>query len=117
MAAFPTPDVNPLAPEPRLGSSDKKSINITKTAFDSNHLQVRRTSTRSRKVFDLIYDTLTLAEFNILEAHFDANVGTTFSFTHPVELVTYTVTYASGELEKNYKSFGIIDTKVTLESI
>jgi len=117
MAAFPLPSNNPLAPEPRLGSSDKKSIGITKSAFEANYLQVRRTSTRSRKAFQLEYPTLTLAEFAILETFFDANIGTVFSFTHPVELVTYQVTFASGDLEKTYKSYGIVDTKIMLESI
>jgi hypothetical protein len=117
MAAFPLPDNNPLAPVPRLGSSDKKTVGITKNSFEANYLQVRRTSTRSRKAFELNYDTLTLAEFAILEDFFDANIGSIFSFTHPVELVTYQVTFASGDLEKTYKSYGIVDTKITLESI
>lgn len=117
MAAFPTPDVNPLAPEPRLRSSDKKSISILKNSFEANYLQVRKVSSRSRKVFELNYDTLTLEEFGILEDHFDAHVGSVFLFTHPVELVAYQVTYSIGELDKSYVSYGIVDTKITLESI
>jgi len=117
MVAFPLPINNPLAPEPRLGTGDKKSVNIIKNSFEANYLQVRRGSTRSRKAFELDYSTLTLAEFAILEAHFDSHVGTVFSFTHPVEGVEYQVTYATGELEKTYKSFGVVDTKISLESI
>lgn len=117
MAAFPNPGNTPGAPEPRLGTSDKKSINITKNSFEANYLQVRRTSTRSRKVFQLKYDTLTLAEFAILEDFFDLNVGSVFTFTHPVELVDYQVTFKEGSLEKTYVSFGIVDTMVELESI
>lgn len=117
MAAFPTPDVDINAPYPHLGSGDKKTIGIIKNSFEANYMQVRRTTTRQRKVFELVYDNITLAEFAILEVHFDVNVGTIFTFTHPVEQIAYQVTYAQGELEKTYVSFGIVSTKITLESI
>lgn len=117
MAVFPNPSNTPGAPEPRVGSSDKKSINITKNSFEGNYLQVRRTSTRSRKAFQLKYNNITLAEFAILEAFFDINVGTVFTFTHPVELVSYQVTFKEGTLEKTYTSFGIVDTNIELESV
>jgi hypothetical protein len=117
MAAFPLPNNNPLAPYPRIGSSTKTSIPITKTAFDGNYLQVRRISTRSRKVFKLEYPTLTLQEFNILQDFFNLYVGTVFTFTHPVELQDYQVTFSTGELDEVYKTSNTIDTSITLESI
>lgn len=117
MAAFPNPSNTIGAPIPRIGSSDKKSFNVTKNSFEANYLQVRRTSTRSRAAFSLVYDTLTLAEFAILEAFFNSYIGTVFTFTHPVELVDYQVTFAESSIEKTYISFGVVDTTITLESV
>lgn len=117
MTPFPMPSNNPLAPEPRLGSSDKSDIPLIKSVFENNYMQVRRAATRKRKIFELEYSNLTLAEFSILEEHFNNNVGDFFTFIHPVELVSYNVTYSTGELEKSYVSFGVVNTKVILESI
>ena len=88
-----------------------------KNSFESNYLQVRRTSTRPRYLFELNYETITLEEFTILEDHFSSHIGTIFTFTHPVDGNTYQVTYSDGALEKEYKSYNIVDTKIVLESI
>jgi hypothetical protein len=117
MAAFPLPSNNPLAPDPRIGSSTKTSIPITKTTFEGNYLQVRRVSTRSRKVFKLEYPTLTTQEFKILQDFFNLYVGTVFTFTHPVELQDYQVTFSTGELDEVYTTFKTRDTSIILESV
>lgn len=117
MATFPLPSNDPLAPAPSLGTGDKVSINITKTAFENNNLAVRRTSTRSRKSFSLEYSAITLDEFNIIQTHFLDNVGSIFTFVHPVEGTSYNVTYSSGELDKTFISYNIVSTKIQLESI
>lgn len=117
MAAFPTSLNNPLAADPRIGSSEKESIKLYKNTFEGNYLQVRRGSTRSRKMFTLSYPTLTLAEYNILRDHFRLHVGLTFEFTNPATSEVFTVTYASGDLDKDYKTSQVFDTKIVLESI
>jgi len=118
MAAYPLPSNNPSAPIPRVGSSDKTAVNILKNTFEANYLQVRRSSSRSRKVFSLTYTTLTLAEFTILETFFNANVGTIFDFLYPIDNVTYRVTFSSGELERKFVTNNIVDvTPIILESI
>ena len=117
MADFPLPSNNPLAPEFRIGSDETSSYNIIKNTFEGNYLAVRKKSSRARKLFNLKYDTLTRAEFAILEAHFDAHVGTIFNFVHPISGVTYEVTYSDASLSQGYKSFNIVDSTIKLESI
>jgi hypothetical protein len=117
MAAFPLPSNNPSAPMPRIGSSEQTSVNIAKTSFEANYLQVRRTSSRSRRAFDLNYDAITLSEYELLESFFLANVGNVFTFTHPISNIEYTVTFKEGTISKKYRSYNIYDSSITLESI
>jgi hypothetical protein len=117
MALYPLPSNNTAAPMPRMGSGEQTSVNITKTSFESNYLQVRRTSSRSRRAFELNYENVTDMEYNILEEFFLNNVGSTFIFTHPITNIDYTVTYKEGTLSKKYKAYMIYDTSITLETI
>lgn len=117
MAQFPTPDINPLAPAPRLGTKENKTFAVIRSEFENTYAQVRRVTTKPRHIFSLDYTALTLAEFQILETHFDTHVGTTFLFVHPLSLVSYTVTYQKAELEKSYRSSAIVDTTIILETL
>ena len=117
MASFPLESNNANAPIPRIGTSEQISANVTKTAFESNYLQVRRTSSRVRKAFSLDYNNITMAEYQILEDFFVQYVGNTFKFLHPISNIEYTVTFKDPTLDKSYVAYGIYNTKIALESI
>jgi hypothetical protein len=117
MALFPLPDNNLSAPAPRLGTEEQTSVNITKTAFEANYLQVRRTSSRARKAFNLKYDNVTTDEFAILEDFFNQWVGNVFTFVHPITSVSYQCTFKEGTLSKTFVSYGVYSTSIALESI
>ena len=111
MATFPT------EPIPRMGSKDKKKYNVLKNEFEANYLQVRKASTRSRQMFTLEYNAISNDEFDILEAFFDANIGTIFTFVHPSTSVSYQVTFSDDNLEKKYATNELCDVSINLESI
>lgn len=111
MAIFPT------TPIPRMGSGQKRKINLLKTSFEANYLQVRRGSTRSRMVFNLSFDSITDTEFETLDTFFQANAGTVFDFIHPKTLVTHRVTFQNDELEFTHTHFDRGNTKIILEGV
>lgn len=107
----------PTTPCPRVGSSKTIRHSVLKTPFDGNYLQVRRTTTRSRVMFDLKYDNITDEEFAILEAFFSLYVGTIFDYVNPVDFQTYQVTFKDEELMFNHTEKGRGNTSITLEGI
>lgn len=114
---YPLPSNTIGAPIPRVGTAEKESFIIKKTSFESNHLQVRKGATRSRRYFKLNYNNITEAELAILETHYRTHIGTVFAFTHPITAEVFQVTYAKGDLEKSYSSYGVYDMNIELESI
>ena len=111
MATYPT------EPEARLGSSSKKKYNVLKNSFEANYMQVRKASTRSRSVFTLRYDNITKDEYAIIEAFFDANIGTIFTYINPENSLSYQVSFQNNELDYQATTKELCSTSVILEEI
>jgi hypothetical protein len=111
MATFPS------TPIPRIGSGQKTKYIVLKTSFEANYLQVRKGSTRGRKVFILNYNSITDDEFETLQSFFDANIGNLFDFVHPKSNETFVVTFQNDELEFTHTTSNRGDTKIILEGI
>lgn len=110
--------IYPSDPKPRVGSGDKTVFNVLKNSFEANYLQVRRASTRGRKIFNLKYNAITAAEFDILDTFFQANIGTIFTFVHPETSVNYEVTFQSDSLDREFISSDFrCNTSVILEGV
>lgn len=107
----------PSSPCARVGSSKTVKNAILKTPFEANYLQVRRTSTRKRLMFDLKYDNITEAEFATLETFFNSYVGTIFDYVYPIDSVTYQVTFQNDQLMFNHTDKGYGNTSIILEGI
>jgi hypothetical protein len=69
-----------------------------RTPFEGGAVQSRPQHTRSRYVFSLGWERLPTADLALLEAHFDANQGGTFNYTHPVTAAVHVVRYQGDEL-------------------
>ena len=108
MAVFPS------TPIPRYGSNRGKKLNSIRTESEAGYGQTRRQFTKHRVMYELSYDNITNAEYNILEAFFLANQGTIFTFTHPKEASAVDVMFAHDEITANDTDIGRCTTKISL---
>lgn len=111
MAIFPT------TPVPRIGSSGELNFLVITSEFEGNYSQTRRGATRGRKTFNLMFNSITDAEFTTIEAFFQANIGGAFSWTNPRNGQAYTVRFKESKLPFKYTSSQRIDTSVVLEEV
>ena len=116
MSAFPTianPKVMPLKVKAFVYRSDPNL---------GAYSTVRKQATRALKSWRLSWDEthlLTAAHKALLEAHFVANAGASFPWTHPTAGTTHTVTYAVDEIEfaEPYLRMGYWSTETTLQEV
>lgn len=87
-----------------------------KSSFDSNYVQQRPKTTRYRKSLEMDY-YLTASEFETFDTFFKANLGLSFSFTHPITSDVYTVRFAEDELEYTWEYSNLVKFTVTLEEV
>lgn len=105
----------PTAPVPRAaGSEDSKIRTLLKSESEGAYVKIRPVATKAINRFKLNYRNITKAEFVILEAFFDANIGKTFSFTHPDTAVVYTCTFDQEELKKTHVDGVLVSTDIML---
>lgn len=86
-----------------------------KTNFSAGYTQSMPKWTRARKVFKLQWDCMTATDKQTLEAFFIANLGDTFTWTHPITNVTYTVRFEDDSISFEYVPINLWQVKVTLE--
>lgn len=87
-----------------------------RTEFEGNYVQSRPRSTRATRRWMLVWDDMPEADFQLLEAAFIADMGTTFSWTEPATSVVYTVRYSEGSLRWAHKELGYRQVTVGLET-
>lgn len=108
MAVFPT------SPTPRVNSTRAKRLPSIRTESEGGYGQTRKQFTKMRPRYKLNFDNISHAEYNTLEAFFLANQGTIFTFTHPIELVSYDVMFNQDEIEANDFEYGRCNTSIEL---
>lgn len=105
----------PTTPIPRAsGSEDSKTRALIKSESEGAYVRVRPLATKAINRFKLNYRKITKAEFAILEAFFDANIGKSFTFTHPDTATVYTCTFDQEELKKTYVDGVLVSTDIML---
>jgi len=105
----------PVTPVPRAaGSEDSKTRALLKSESEGAYVKVRPLATKAINRFKLNYKSITKTEFATLETFFDANIGKTFSFTHPDTAVVYTCTFDQEELKKTHTDGVLVSTDITL---
>lgn len=109
MATFPS------TPKPNVdGSGRSKEYILIESKFENNFSQTRRGATKGVLTFTLQYKAITDAEYETLEAFFDANVGTTFYFVDPRTNITHTVKFVDGKLNATYVPVDRHNLSITL---
>lgn len=108
----------PNTPKPRInGTGGSKEFSIIESKFENNFSQTRRGTTRGINTFELNYDAITNAEYSALEAFFEANVGSNFTFVHPQTSVSYTVKFSTGKIYYKTISNQRVSTNITLVEV
>lgn len=111
-------NIFPSNPKPRInGTGGSKEFHIIESKFENNFSQTRRGATRGIRTFELNYDAVTFAEYNTLEAFFDANAGANFLFVDPETSVTHTVKFVDTKLTYKYISNTRKNTSITLVEV
>lgn len=88
-----------------------------RTAFEGNYVQSRPRSTRATRRWTLVWNAMTEADYQSLETAFTSDVGSTFSWTEPVTLASYTVRYSEDSLKSTFVNLGVRQVSVGLETI
>lgn len=69
-----------------------------KNEFESGHVLSRPASTVSKRRWTLEWTFMPESDYQTLETFFTANVGLSFTWTHPVTLSSYTVRFMDSEM-------------------
>ena len=109
MSVFPS---NPKAMV--RGSGGEKEYVIIESKFEGNYTQTRRGATRAISTFSLAYPSVSLTEYDILLAFFDANVGGTFTFVHPKRLTSHTVKFVNTKMTYKNETDDRVSTDIVL---
>lgn len=92
--AFPTLSEGGVTIRPNYPIAEGREPSSIKSKFESGYVLTRARFTRERKIFNVSYSLLSNDNKALLEAHIDDVLDiSTFSWTHPVTNVSYTVRY------------------------
>jgi hypothetical protein len=69
-----------------------------KTEFEDGSVQSRAQHTSGKWFFKMGWYGMTNTNYGLLQAFFDANIGDTFTYTHPFKLTSHTCRFSSGVL-------------------
>jgi hypothetical protein len=86
-----------------------------RTEFEANYVQSRAKATRARGFWTLYWKAMTDADFATLSTFFKTNLGSTFTWTHPVTDTEYTVRFVDDRLEAQKRYPGRYEVTVKLE--
>ena len=107
-AAWPTsPPSYPFEEEVHLAQ--------IKSRFEDGKVQSRVKWTSARDRFSLRWIQMEESEYQDFKLHFEANQGSTFSWTHPITSTVYTVRYMSDSLKTTATLPGYRSVRVQIE--
>lgn len=86
-----------------------------RSPFESGHVLSRAGSTVSKRLFELNWNAMPEADYQTLKTFFETNIGTTFSWTHPLTLEVITVRFSDDVLDGTIPFNGHREVKLGLE--
>jgi len=104
MADFPSikaPDLDLFGEQPV-----KEKV---RTPMEAGYVQSRSRYSGSRRVFEIGWEFLPAADYEVLVAFFDSIGGAAFNWTHPTTGITYTVIFSDDALPKAKPIGRVID--------
>jgi len=86
-----------------------------KTEFEAGYVQSRPRATISKRRFKLTWQAMDDTDLASLQSAFASDVGSTFSWTHPVTSTAYTVRYVGNGITSTRYTNGVNRVMVELE--
>lgn len=111
MATFPSI----RAPSRDLGETYRKPQ--IRKEFESGHTQSRPRATVGVIRWSLKWKALSEADYQTLLTFFAANVGGTFTWTHPISSTSYTVEFIGDDLNSQVLINGYRDVEIDIQSV
>lgn len=108
--------IYPSLGNPLNGMKVKNINKVLTSTYQGNYKQTRKGATRTRLGFTCDY-LLSQSVYTTLETFFNENVGSEFTFVHPVRETVHTCTFANAELEATYKTSDLISVSVEIEEV
>lgn len=114
MLTFWVSNDNKWEAPPSSAESYRQSIyhKQIRTEMESGLVRSRPKHTRSRHMFTLGWRNLKQSEYDTLKTFFTTNIGTTFTFYHPLTNIPYLVRFVSDELPE-ISHTGFLDDELT----
>lgn len=104
---------------PDIATPDDVRQRITKkqvrSPFEAGYVQSMALHTRSRRKFSLSWEFMSSSDLSTLETYFENNIGSTFSWTHPISGTTYTVGFTENYIDSRNVFSDYYSVSVTLE--
>lgn len=92
----------PAISAPHYPSKEKLVQRKITTQFENGIEFARRTSTVGKRVFELMWTSMSEADFQTLEAFFTSQGTEPFNWTDPATNTAYVVRFPMGELESTH---------------
>ena len=95
----------PTLISPLKGMEEWSEMKTIKTTSEANYTVTRSRTTKRRRYFKLNYPLMLLSEYQTLRTYFEGTAygeAVSFSWTNPIDSVTYTVKYQAGTLKCTY---------------
>ena len=89
-----------------------------KMEFEANYGQTGPRATRGRRRFPLAWNYLSETDFQTLEAFFNTNQGSSFTYTHPIRSTTHTCVFATDSIKHKWRAAGgVAEVKCPIEEL
>lgn len=107
----------PSIAEPMFPIKETTELPTAKSSKEGPYVQYRKKWTKSKKHFQLEWDemvSLLEADYQILEQFFYENQGVSFTWTHPVTSIVYTVVFDQDSLDSTivFPGFRALSIKI-----
>ena len=110
MANFPS-----ISAPASLSESVKKGI--VRSAFENGQVLTRAKHTAARSTFEIAWPMISESEYQTLKTFFEGNIGTSFTWTHPVETTSHTCIFSTDTLESEYIAPGWRAVRLLIEEL
>jgi len=89
----------PAIARPSRGLEEEYYLPQKRTDFEANYVQTRKSVTRGRGKWPLVWNILSEANYQTLLTFFKANQGNSFTWIHPVSSVSYTCIFSADSIK------------------
>ena len=108
----------PAIPNPSSGIEEELYLPQIRQEFEANYVLSRKIATRNRKNWQLTWAGMLETDYQLLQAFFVANQGSSFTWTHPGSLTSYTCIFSGNSIKSTALTSDLrIDVQCPIEEL